>query len=109
MSFSTALQRIKNHTRVVTPSPLAQVTSDPDDNIFVECADAARADYLGDGQPAPFPFWKNTKIISPKAQMSFSVLSLRNFFAERDKLSGTLVLCCWRMRRNRNPEPGNDR
>ena len=35
------LQLIKNHTRVVTPSRVPQVTSDPDDNIFVECADAA--------------------------------------------------------------------
>jgi uncharacterized protein len=29
------LQLIKNHTRVVTPSRLVQVTSDPADNIFV--------------------------------------------------------------------------
>jgi predicted nucleic acid-binding protein len=47
------------------PSSLPRVTSDPDDNIFIECADAARADYLVTGNPRHFPkFWKNTKIIT---------------------------------------------
>jgi len=56
------LQLIKNYTRVVTPSRLAQVTSDLADNIFIECADAARADYLETGNQRHFPkFWKNTK------------------------------------------------
>jgi putative PIN family toxin of toxin-antitoxin system len=61
------LQLIKNHTRVVVPSRLPLVTSDPADNIFVECADAARADYLITGNQRHFPkFWKNTKIIGSK-------------------------------------------
>ena len=65
------LQLIKNHTRVVTPSRVAQVTSDPDDNIFVECADASRADYLVTGNQRHFPkFWKNTKIISSSEFLS---------------------------------------
>jgi uncharacterized protein len=60
------LQLIKNHTRVVVPTHLSQVTTDPD-NIFVECADAARADYLVTGNQRHFPkFWKNTKIISSR-------------------------------------------
>jgi len=59
------LQLIKNHARVVVPSRIAQITSDPADNIFLECADAARADYLLTGNQRHFPkFWKNTKIIS---------------------------------------------
>jgi predicted nucleic acid-binding protein len=49
------LQLIKNHTRVVSPSRLAQVTSDLGDNMFVECADAASGRLHGDWQPAPFP------------------------------------------------------
>jgi uncharacterized protein len=58
------LQLIKNHTRVVMPSRLAQVTSDLADNMLVECADAARADYFITGNQRHFPkFWKNTKII----------------------------------------------
>jgi putative PIN family toxin of toxin-antitoxin system len=65
------LQLIKNHTRVVSPSHLAQVTSDPADNVFVECADAARADYLVTGNQRHFPkFWKNTKIITSREFLS---------------------------------------
>lgn len=61
------VQLIKNHAHVVAPSPLPQVTADPADNIFVECADAARADYLITGNERHFPkFWKNTKIISSR-------------------------------------------
>jgi putative PIN family toxin of toxin-antitoxin system len=65
------LQLIRNHTRVVSPSRLAQVTSDPADNIFVECADAARADYLVTGNQRHFPkFWKTTKIITSREFLS---------------------------------------
>ncbi len=61
------LRLIENHARVVTPSCLPQVTSDPADNMFIECADAARADYLITGNQIHFPkFWKNTKIISSR-------------------------------------------
>jgi putative PIN family toxin of toxin-antitoxin system len=65
------LQLIKNHTRVVSPSRLAQVTTDPADHAFVECADAARADYLVTGNQRHFPkFWKNTKIITSREFLS---------------------------------------
>ncbi|HEV8180859.1 MAG TPA: putative toxin-antitoxin system toxin component, PIN family [Candidatus Angelobacter sp.] len=61
------IQLIKNHTHSVTPSRLPQLTTDPDDNIFLECADAARADYLVTGNPRHFPrFWKKTKIIDSR-------------------------------------------
>jgi putative PIN family toxin of toxin-antitoxin system len=65
------LQLIKNHAHFVVPSRLAQITSDPADNIFVECADTARADYLVTGNQRHFPkFWKNTKIISSSEFLS---------------------------------------
>jgi uncharacterized protein len=61
------LQLIKDHVQIVVPSRLPPVTADPADNIFVECADAARADYLVTGNQRHFPkFWKNTKIISSR-------------------------------------------
>src|SRR5271170_4634567 len=61
------LQLIKNHVRVVVPSCLPQVTADPADNIFVECADAARADYLITGNERHFPkFWKSAKVINSR-------------------------------------------
>ncbi len=65
------LQLIKNRSYAVTPSRRLAVTSDPDDNIFVECADAARADFLITGNRKHFPaFWKNTKIITPREFVS---------------------------------------
>jgi uncharacterized protein len=65
------LQLIKNHTFTVAPTRRLEVTSDPDDNVFVECADAARADYLVTGNQKHFPkFWKKTKIITPRECIS---------------------------------------
>jgi uncharacterized protein len=65
------LSIIKNHDHLVAPSRRIEVTSDPDDNIFVECADAARADFLITGNRKHFPaFWKNTKIVTPREFVS---------------------------------------
>lgn len=65
------LQLIKNHGYLVAPSRRIEVTSDPDDNIFVECADAARADFLVTGNRRHFPaFWKSTKIVTPREFVS---------------------------------------
>lgn len=67
------LQLVKNNGHSVTPSRRLEVTRDRDDNIFVECADAARADYLVTGNRKHFPaFWKNTKIISPREFVSLA-------------------------------------
>jgi putative PIN family toxin of toxin-antitoxin system len=61
------LQLIRSHSQTVTPSQPLQITPDPDDNIFLECADAARADYLVTGNPRHFPkFWKKTKVITSR-------------------------------------------
>jgi len=59
------LQLIRNHSHMVAPTRALNVTSDPDDNIFLECAEAARTDYLLTGNRKHFPaFWKSTKVIS---------------------------------------------
>lgn len=61
------LQLIKQRSHSVTPYRRLDVTSDPDDNIFFECAEAARADYLITGNVRHFPtFWKCTKIITSR-------------------------------------------
>ena len=67
------LQLIKNHSYIVAPARHLEVTPDPDDNMFLECADAARADYLVTGNQKHFPrFWKNTKIITPREFISLT-------------------------------------
>jgi putative PIN family toxin of toxin-antitoxin system len=65
------LQLVRNRAHVVKPSHRLWVTHDPDDNIFLECADAARADYLVTGNLRHFPkFWKKTKVISSREFLS---------------------------------------
>ncbi len=61
------LQLIKSRSHLVrTVSPL-EVSIDPGDDKFLECADAARADYLVTGNARHFPrFWKRTKVITPR-------------------------------------------
>jgi putative PIN family toxin of toxin-antitoxin system len=67
------VQLIKDHSNVVAPARHLEVTPDPDDNKFLECADAARADYLVTGNQKHFPrFWKNTKIITPREFVSLT-------------------------------------
>jgi putative PIN family toxin of toxin-antitoxin system len=61
------LQLIENSSYSVSPSQSLQITTDPADNIFLECADSARADYLVTGNQRHFPkFWKKTKVISSR-------------------------------------------
>jgi putative PIN family toxin of toxin-antitoxin system len=61
------MQLIKNHSHLVVPKRRLDVCSDPDDNIFLECAEACRADYLVTGNKRHFPaFWKSTKIITAR-------------------------------------------
>jgi len=61
------LQIIKSRSHTVTPAWHLQVTSDLGDNIFLECADAARADYLVTGNTRHFPrFWKKTKVTTSR-------------------------------------------
>jgi putative PIN family toxin of toxin-antitoxin system len=65
------LQLVKNRAQVVRPSYKLELTSDPEDNKLLECADAARADYLITGNQRHFPrFWKNTKIITSREFIS---------------------------------------
>lgn len=61
------IQLIRNRAYVVNPSIRLRAERDPDDDKFLECADAARADYLITGNVRHFPkFWKQTKIVTAR-------------------------------------------
>jgi len=63
----------RNQSYTVDPSRRIEVAKDTDDNIFLECADAARADYLVTGNQKHFPtFWKKTKIITSREFISLA-------------------------------------
>ena len=67
------LQLVRNHSYIVRPSRRLEVAGAPDDNMFLECADTARADYLITGNQRHFPrFWKRTKIITTREFISLS-------------------------------------
>jgi putative PIN family toxin of toxin-antitoxin system len=58
------LQAIRKAARHVGPATHADSCSDPDDNMFLECAEAAHADYLVTGNQRHFPeHWKKTRVI----------------------------------------------
>jgi predicted nucleic acid-binding protein len=64
---------IKNRSYTVAPARRIEIAGDPDDNIFLECADSARADYLVTGNLKHFPpFWKKTKIITAREFISLA-------------------------------------
>jgi predicted nucleic acid-binding protein len=64
----TALARIREKGFLVTPSVKIAASAcpdDPDDLIFLECAEAAAADYLITGNRKHFPDqWKTVRIVS---------------------------------------------
>ena len=61
------LDLIANRSQPVRAVRPLRVAKDPDDNKFLECSDAARADYLVTGNQRHFPrFWKKTKVIASR-------------------------------------------
>jgi putative PIN family toxin of toxin-antitoxin system len=61
------LKKIRSASMIVTPGIKLSETKDPDDNIFLECAEAVKADYLVTGNLRQFPTrWKYTRIVLPR-------------------------------------------
>lgn len=61
------LQMIRNRGFLVSPQRKVEAANDPGDNMFLECAEAARADYLITGNLRHFPrFWRSTKIVNSR-------------------------------------------
>ena len=56
------------------PTVRVEECSDPDDNIFLECAQAASADYLVTGNRRHFPArWKKTLVIGAREAIELLV------------------------------------
>lgn len=61
------LQSIRKLGHWVKPSVRVEECTDPDDNVFLECAQAGNADYLVTGNKRHFPDrWKKTKVITAR-------------------------------------------
>ena len=52
---------------LVKPTLKLTITSDPDDNMFLECAQEAGADFLVTGNKRHFPrAWRSTKVVNAR-------------------------------------------
>ena len=61
------LHSIRENGLWVRPTEQVRACSDPDDDIFLECAQAAQANYLVTGNLKHFPMaWLGTRIVTPR-------------------------------------------
>lgn len=65
--ISALLELIREAGHLVHPLRDISAASDPPDNRFLECADAAEADYLVTGNTRHFPkSWGKTKVVNAR-------------------------------------------
>lgn len=68
--IENALETVRQKGLWVRPSNKVFVCADPDDNIFLECAEAAQADYIVTGNLRDFPSdWAGTRIVTPRQML----------------------------------------
>ena len=66
-TIAAALEAIRQKAVWVRPVEHIQACSDPDDDIFLECAQAAKAAYLVTGNTKDFPAsWHDTRIVTAR-------------------------------------------
>ncbi len=65
--ITAALATIREKALWVRPTQLVRVCTDPDDDIFLECAQAGKAAYLVTGNLKDFPgSWLDTQVITAR-------------------------------------------
>jgi len=73
-----ALGMIRARANIVTPGFRLTVTLDPDDNKFLECAQAARAGYLVTGNRRHFPAqWKGVAVVNARTLIELLAAEFR--------------------------------
>jgi putative PIN family toxin of toxin-antitoxin system len=61
------LEAVREKALWVRPTERVTVCPDPDDNIFLECAVAAKAEYVVTGNLKHFPVsWAGSRIVTPR-------------------------------------------
>jgi uncharacterized protein len=66
-TIAATLYAIRDKGFWVKPTETVRVCADPDDDIFLECAQAAGAAYLVTGNIKGFPAtWLGTQIVTPR-------------------------------------------
>jgi putative PIN family toxin of toxin-antitoxin system len=73
-----SLRLIRSASRIVRPQHELRITNDPADNRFLECAEAARADYLVTGNKRHFPkSWRQTLVVNARELVEWIAPDLR--------------------------------
>jgi putative PIN family toxin of toxin-antitoxin system len=71
------MRLIKSKAVLIAPKNTVTAALDPDDNIFLECAEESEADYLVTGNKKHFPAkWKRTKVVSGREMMTLMLRGL---------------------------------
>lgn len=65
--IAATLQSIRESGLWVRPTQAVRACADPDDDLILECAQAADASYVVTGNTRDFPnSWHNVRIVSPR-------------------------------------------
>jgi putative PIN family toxin of toxin-antitoxin system len=74
-TIAATLRTMREKGYWVKPTATVRACSDSDDDIFLECAQAGKANYLVTGNTKHFPIsWLNTQIVTPRSFLE--ILSL---------------------------------
>jgi len=69
---------VRASAQIVSPSRRLVIAHDPADNRFLECAEAARADYLVTGNKRDFPpRWRQTSVVNARELVEWIAAGLR--------------------------------
>jgi putative PIN family toxin of toxin-antitoxin system len=75
---ASSMRLIRKAARIVSPQKELKVASHSADNRFLECADAARADYLVTGNKRHFPrSWRQTSVVNARELLEWIAPDLR--------------------------------
>jgi putative PIN family toxin of toxin-antitoxin system len=75
---SRSLRLIRAAARIVTPHRALNLARDPADNRFLECAEAAKADYLVTGNQRHFPkSYRQTQTVNARELLEWIIPDLQ--------------------------------
>ena len=76
--LARSMDLIRKSAHIVRPSRRLTVAHDPSDNRFLECAEAARADYLVTGNKRHFPnSWRQAAVVNARELIEWIAPDLR--------------------------------
>ena len=74
LNVSRSLRLLRSAARVIAPHRELSLARDPGDNRFLECAEAAKADYLVTGNKRHFPKqWRQTLVVNARELLEWAI------------------------------------